>query len=149
MEKKIDSYLPFYLGCIVSGIYGIGYLRGIDKNGWCMVTWKKDMAQGDEDFTQHDKETEIKHVKPHLRPLSSMTEEELVETLRIFEPTMELEKDRIKGAHKSIKRDGIKAMIGNEDYDMSKYAVLIHYLLSRHFDLFNLIPEGLAINKQL
>jgi hypothetical protein len=87
-------------------------------------------------------------VKLILRPLESMTEDELIETLSIFEPVMEFEEDMIKGGLKSVREEGIKSMMGNEDYDMSKYAQLIHLLLSKHFDIFGLIEAGLAIEKK-
>lgn len=60
--------------------------------------------------------------KPVLRPLSDMTEEEEVEVQN----------------HVDKMGLGYNAMQGAE---------ITRYLLSRHFDLFNWIPAGLAIDK--
>lgn len=93
----------------------------------------------------------MKHygVRPILRPLNSMTEDE----------------GREYAAHYGIKghlpctiseENGfVKIAIGNKDHGASLFPMgqygqkpeSLRYLLSRHFDLFNLIPDGLAINK--
>jgi len=68
-------------------------------------------------------------IKPILRPLSDITQDELKEAGAIS-------KDII------IKNDD------NADSSESElWFNYTRYLLSKHFDLFNLIPEGLAIDK--
>lgn len=72
----------------------------------------------------------IENVKPYLRPMSSMTEEESNELESITFPLMEKDWD------------------GNENpacirlIDVPKY---MNFILSNHFDFMGLIPKGLAI----
>lgn len=67
-----------------------------------------------------------KECKPILRPLSSMTDEEQIELKSIQENGPILDLNHIMLPNQTFKR-GL-------------------YLLSRHFDLFNLIPTGQAID---
>lgn len=73
--------------------------------------------------------------KPILRPLSDITEEE------------EFEMTEITGLF--IGSGFIKAIKENSKYviDVRNSFEVTRYLLSKHFDLFNLIEEGLAIDK--
>lgn len=71
--------------------------------------------------------TGINRIKPILRPLSDMTEEEEAEYLQIV----------FSHEHSNTMRN------------LSKDAEGVKYLLSKGFDLFGLIEEGLAIGKPL
>lgn len=64
-------------------------------------------------------------VKPILRPLSSMTQQEADEYNKLY---------------------GTLFNMADMINQVMQSASSIKYLLSRHFDLFNLIPEGLAID---
>ena len=77
-----------------------------------------------------DESDEYITVKPFLRPMSSMTEEEMDDLESITFPLMEKDWD------------------GNENpacvrlIDVPKY---MNFILSNHFDFMGLIPKGLAI----
>lgn len=75
------------------------------------------------------------HAKLVLRPLSDMTEEEF----EVFKSYCE---------NDFSKMVIIESMSKDESYTrLCHQAEAQRYLLSRSFDLFNLIPEGLAIDK--
>jgi len=111
---EIKDYLHLYLGCVVeSSVPGDGVkekfiLNEIDK-GILMLA-------------------ENRWIKPILRPLSDMTEEEETEYLKIF-PEYEDYQRLMWETQILMEGEGTK------------------YLLSKSFDLFNLIPEGLALDK--
>lgn len=116
--KNIKDYLHLYLGCDFEWTNGIvthqyklmaSWITMIEANDW----W------GD--------------VKPILRPLSDMTEEEAYE--------VDSEYGSVSGQHLS------QALINNDLRYVKKLAdgfELTRYLLSKHFDLFGLIEAGLA-----
>ena len=78
----------------------------------------------------------IEQVKPYLRPMSSMTEEE--------------DKQRIQlGIWRSSQTNGhevtgIKPDI-SQSYNSQAFQRALIFLLKNHFDIFGLIPKGLAI----
>lgn len=83
----------------------------------------------------------LPHVKPILRPLESMTEEELDEIARQV-----LEEDDL--AHPVAEKiANYETFISMGDWSAFEMAQMTAYLLSKHFDLFGLIPAGLAIDK--
>jgi len=117
MNKKIEDYLHLYLGCDVK--WGADTVRLIDTDGVnCNVHGE---------FIGTTKcNTSIKNISPILRPLSSMTIDE-------------------KKANKDFMAIGEKFDLHffEEIVDAAKY---YHWLLSKHFDLFGLIEDGLAID---
>lgn len=105
MKKRIEDYWNLYMGCdcIVDG----------DKTR---------LTAYHMEFQDHDT------VKLILRPLSSMTEEELAEVERLLPPDETIDAD--------------------DTIEMLRHgAEVTRYLLSKHFDLFNLIPDNLAIDE--
>jgi hypothetical protein len=125
--KEIKDYLHLYLGCdaMIAEGKDLYTLTAIQSNSTlCVMRNKKDSRNGD---WIHNK-----NIKPILRPLSSMTEEEMKECGNLdydFSDEPEL-----------------------NQWDWREFDTLIsanqfHYLLSRHFDLFGLIEAGLAIDK--
>lgn len=127
MEKKIEDYLHLYLGCDIQ------------------YQWHEDIITTNLSarfISECVGSLACSNIKPLLRPLSSMTEEEYAQCAMIV-----FQKDGIKNIKTSailgegIIRYGIKpdSVIGC--FELTKY------LLSKHFDLFNLIPDGLAIDK--
>ena len=74
--------------------------------------------------------------KPYLRPLSSMTDEE--DRKRIF-----------LGIWRSSRAKGCEvtriAPDSFEDYSSQPFQKALDFLLKNHFDIFGLIPKGLAI----
>lgn len=133
---NIKDYLHLYLGCQVIGTYNDasgskGYLTGVTNGGYdCEIQFILEDGINVEEEPQYN---EVKDVKPILRPLSDMTEDE-VEFIGIE----------------------LKAGTMNAEFiRTSKYCwTLVHtepevfrFLLSNHFDLFGLIDAGLAIDK--
>ena len=77
------------------------------------------------------------NIKPYLRPLSSMTEEEKIEMHNLLSPE----------GTAIYKKDGI-ALPNNHYGEYVPYEFMnrvIQYLLKNHFDFVGLIPKGLAI----
>lgn len=110
MEKEIKDYLHLYLGCEI--ITGTGVKTLTCSELQCI------------DFFE-----EFEFVKPILRPLSDMNEEESKEVCKYIRDPKALQVFR--------------TCFGKEFINPS----VTRYLLSRHFDLFNLIHQGLAVNK--
>lgn len=122
MSKEIKDYLHLYYGveCIV------------EKSDYHMVhnlminAGDKAIIDGKFIFHVHNAVPFKGIVKPILRPLSDMTEEESKELLSI----------------QDLKRGVIdtKYVIVTRSWEDARY------LLSKHFDLFGLIESGLAID---
>lgn len=81
-------------------------------------------------------DSNIEVIKPYLRPMSSMTDEE--------------EKERIQlGIWRSSQINGhevtgIKPDI-SQSYNSQAFQRAFNFLLKNHFDIFGLIPRGLAV----
>lgn len=125
---KLKDCIQFYLWCdvLIPEDGKIGKLIGVDMYPECSI-FNITHADGDDysvlnDFGTND-ERDIDRIKPILRPLSDMTDEEI----------------------------NHKRSILTETKDYSKYerqvAEMFHYMITRGFDLFDLIPSGQAIDK--
>lgn len=140
--KKIEDYLHLYLGCE------------------CLWEDKEGDTGGRTELDHYSLsgfyEGDIK-IKPLLRPLSDMTEEEARYIFKYY-----FEKDYTEdwtgdtgSAYFNPKRITptkyhALRIIDGADYetgDFMKVIGLVPYLLSKHFDLFGLIESGLAIDK--
>jgi hypothetical protein len=128
MEKNIKDYLHLYLGC---------ECRPLDntKQGWLMGIR---IMQGVENaFLQYDLNStenlipfKLNELKPILRPLSDMSDEENLEFGGLWAFAETYIPD-IEDTH--------------DPYEIEPEA--FRFLLSEHFDLFGLIEAGLAIDK--
>lgn len=120
--KQISDYLHLYLGCEVMTPAGQGKLF--------QCSYELEMAGIVYGIMGPDFEEWVKHedIKPILRPLSDMTEEEGIDA--------EKEWNNGRRLGESISQ---ALNIAN--------AFRIKHLLSKHFDLFGLIESGLAIDK--
>jgi hypothetical protein len=119
MSKEIKDYLHLYLGCECMTPKGIGKLFRYDiETNW---TWCVFGIMGPE----FEDSGHIENVKPILRPLSDMSEEEKIE----------------------LKLNVVQASTINHASEIMWTFEQVRILLSKHFDLFNLIGEGLAIDK--
>lgn len=117
MSKEIKDYLHLYLGCEC-----LANVPNIEVKQWLII---------DGDFIGYKGKNYFTNIQPILRKLSDMTEEEMNECGNlIYDFSDDEELNRWKWS----------------DFDFG-CAEQFHYLLSKHFDLFNLIPEGLAIDK--
>lgn len=130
MKKELKDYLHLYLGCECmigdlnwkpeTNLYGLA--PGVDPNHGRPIRTKLD--------------AHVLNVFSHkttliLRPLSSMTEEEQDHVWHAEEPNSILQMENGTKVRKVVLAPERTA-----------------YLLSKGFDLFNLIPEGLAVNAE-
>lgn len=106
--KNIKDYLHLYIGCKVS-------YTGMANNRTLTVKWLGGLLEANG----------WQNIKPILRPLSDMTEEEFKAAGLVTHPKH------------------WKEHIANYSFQIRT----ITYLLSRGFDIFGLIEENLAINK--
>lgn len=126
--KKIEDYLHLYLGCVAI----------IEKSDYFMVhNWS--YHNGDKiviggRLIEHLGNINMGHIsiKPILRPLSDMSEEEMKECGCLTYDFSD-EEDLMKWEWQDF-----KTLLSVEQF---------LWLLSKHFDLFGLIEAGLAIDK--
>lgn len=174
-DKRIEDYLHLYLGCEVIGkpYAGLpftekqhftvrGVLTGVSKG--CVTCHFVDI-----NGVKWDQETRLvfQDVQPILRPLNSMTEEERAALWSVvfngahwrkftgstrWIPEQSLSSDPRWVLMQGVERLAIE-MNGTvwADSDLHSYKHNQHevtrWLLSKGFDLFSLIPSGLAIDK--
>lgn len=89
------------------------------------------------DHKGHEEWYKVEFVKPYLRPMSSMAEEEKEEMHNLLSPE----------GTAIYKNDGIALPINHYgEYVTYEFMNrIIQYLLENHFDFMGLIPKGLAI----
>jgi hypothetical protein len=139
MKKELQDYLHLYLGCECRCEYNYNHTD--------ILTRIDNKFHGDHGACQLNSETwyAVSMVKPILRPLSDMTDEEAVIVWDTIHPDGG---NRKQLTDNDIIRQG-KSLVYSACY-MTQIPVtfeLTRFLLSRHFDLFGLIPAGLAIDK--
>lgn len=122
--KNIKDYLHLYLGCEVQYVE---YYNTVIKNGILVempiggTEWGVVNEQGDREYSFEQE------IKPILRPLSDMTEDENKETSKLYFDFMEKQRPSTR--------------------DITMMAHMTTWFLSKYFDLFGLIESGLAIDK--
>lgn len=147
MKKEMKDFIHLYLGCEVLGTYNDtngsrGYLTGVTNGGTeCEIQF---ILEDGINVEEQPVFNSIDEVKLILRPLSDMSEEEAKELLLMNDG----EATKI---HK-ITNGGITYGIRNDSEKYTRYFGSLNppqfvYLLSRGFDLFELIPAGLAIKQ--
>jgi hypothetical protein len=122
MKKELKDFLPFYLGCECErqGEPVPAKLTGISYDDTQKIWWT--YFENEEDGYSI-----LEDVRPILRSLSDMTEEEATE-------------GEIWGVWHDVNLMG-------EDWDTFGFSPQnFKYLLSKGFDLFGLIESGLAVN---
>lgn len=146
MKKDIKDYLHLYLGCEVEvrkkdrdKKWLRGFIseisRGSNHGDWVEVNFKEIVTVLNQEWEErssnfHNYFIGYDEIKPILRPLSDMTEEE----------------KKWLNEHEKLKDEFIG--LSTEVYFLIEWqAEKIRYLLCKGFDLFNLIPEGLALDK--
>jgi len=144
--KTLDiQTLSLYLGCQVITNSGIkGRLVTTDMRNDLVIAEISNAAY-------QTTRKPIRHVKPILRPLSSMTEEEARELFPTGTDTIaEYKKTPIGWAITySIDAGEEGTYVNTHDLQWNELSPRqFSLLLSRGFDLFNLIPEGLAVEKK-
>lgn len=153
-SKQLKDYLHLYLGCEISHDTGkcVGSLTSVSFHNaeiFCDY-FKRD--KGHKVFEGKEWGSHvilIERLKPHLRKLSSMTEEEAIIYGEIYgiKGAKEIEVKPLEdgGVHISFKAGDSAASL----FPLSNYGnkpETFRYLLSRHFDIFQLIESGLAID---
>lgn len=99
-------------------------------DGW--IGYDKRVGAGSESGSRPFK---IGEVKPYLRPMSSMTEEERKEIGILI-------REKRPNPYGIINNEGVDNLLLSVSVTST---VLIDWLLSKHFDVRGLIPKGLAI----
>jgi hypothetical protein len=124
---KLKDYLPLYLGCEVEyTISGMKHnLIGVEGEATAYIFGG----------TGGRHVVHTSHIKPILRLLSDMTEEEFME----FKKLADKDFDKMVLID-SASKDGCFTRLCHTMFAQS-------FLLSKHFDLFGLIEAGLAIDK--
>lgn len=145
MNKKIEDYLPYYIGQDIQTSDGsILKIASVHYGGW--VNASGFLADG----KQRVLKGYLSDEKLRLRPLSSMTKEEAKEVVNrqfkswnapIYERHSTLCIDVKFPAHEPNKFTYTQI-----DFDRLSPSAM-HYLRKQGFDLFGLIPEGLAVDK--
>lgn len=129
MDKKIQDYLHLYLGCecrmTKSSYHAVHELHLSVKTSFTLTAKL---------LHYFIAPTTMAVIKPLLRPLSDMTEEELQECGNLVYDFSDDQSGLDLNNHRW------------EDFYLTT-SEQFHWLLSRHFDLFGLIESGLAIDK--
>lgn len=176
-EKNIKDYLHLYIGCKIQypdtdGSMIIAKLTGVSCGDGVETTYIEQQLPGKAigDYLSwepngHHKSDAL-HLKPLLRPISDMTEEEATRIAIIMYGQPDSVKWRMedKGNYFNVyRRHYVESFtIDKASGDIDRYEkwdgeteiqitlnhhFITHYLLSRGFDLFGLIEAGLAIDK--
>jgi hypothetical protein len=131
--KSIKEFLHLYLGCDVV-YYENGEYKGFGVNTHALHV----------NIEMGLRKTEV---KPILRPLSSMTEEEAIEMYDHLYP--DVPRDSKFKSVTILSQLSLPGMYYEGACSIHDYKGWFPYLLSRGFDLFDLIPSGLAIDGSL
>lgn len=139
--KELKDYLHLYYGCDMIDVQGNkGILVGIDETSLMVRSYVDNMLD----------EYAIRLLKPILRPLSDMTHEERV-WMFVLRATANGDTVDKECARTGLERTfmQIEFCDRTSDYQDIKtlYPEQTKFLLSKGFDLFNLIEENLAIDK--
>lgn len=120
--KDLCARLPYRVKCLYTKI-GIFSIIGMDleKYSYILITNNNGFRIC---------ENEFKNIKPYLFPMSSMTEEQKVE----FEKMSELDCEYIT------------TQIKNDSPNWTSGLNRVNWLIKNHFDIYGLIPMGLAID---
>jgi hypothetical protein len=144
-NKDIKDYLHLYLGCEVfdSDLKEYGVLAGAGTNGYHQIT-------GNGHGSTYMQSPE--NIKPILRKLSSMTEEEAIEFKKLI-PWIDFERflpgDRWRySEHEETSKHETRVVCHTSAGINTLPMVVMPFLLSKGFDLFGLIDSALAIEKK-
>lgn len=148
MKKELKDYLHFYLGCDLKTETGIIKLIAVQKEVIPCTDYRVICLNGN---VTHELKGDF---KPLLRPLSSITEEEAIESAKLteYEPhfndvkvTRNAYNDLIVTWQGSNESRELLNVTGEYFYCPEQF----QYLLKKRFDLFHLIEDDLAIANPL
>lgn len=142
----IAEIIHLYLGCSCEvANKGRGYISAIDEFGGVTI---KLHGSAEAHYV------EAAEIKPILRPLYTMTEEEKTEICKRygwFEGKKIINEHHLNVAHDSLKELAYDSLITANENDSDRqgpaaYFLIVPYLLRQRFDLFNLIENNLAVD---
>ena len=133
-ETKLTAAdLALYLGCECQALTRTGTIDIVNSRGFCIV------SDGVYSWSEP-----IKNIKPILRPLSDMTEDEAL----FCEKELFNDGEIPTSQQAEVAKIAIRDHFGTPKLASWRIGLLItRYLLSSHFDLFGWIDAGLAIDK--
>lgn len=142
--KKIEDYLPLYYGCECLWEDNEGNTGGrTELDSYTLTGF-------------YDRQLKV---RPILRPLADILNTEAFEVYKLYFGKEQAEdwSGDTGSAYYSPKKVRVMAehalrIFRGEDYetgDFMKVVSIVPYLLKQGFDLFNLIPEGLAVDKTI
>jgi len=148
--KEIKDYLHLYVGCTLRCDTGFVILMSVIPEIIPHTSFGIAVINGSESYR-----TNLGDYMPVLRPLSDITEEEAIELVKISEWKQYGEHPH-KREYRAY-RNGFNEIVVSWGESIREKNVPVakevfgfeefRYLLSKGFDLFNLITEGLAIDK--
>lgn len=146
--KDIKDYLHLYIGCTLKSKTGTVRLMSVIAEINPNTNWGIAVLNGNQSYT-----TEVGEYLPVLRPLSDMKQEDIKDwddNISITHTVYAVEVDSKNdfGEFTEIYPDGSILSKSKDDGDIRPIngGELFRILLSKGFDLFNLISEGLAID---
>jgi hypothetical protein len=137
MEKLTVQDLAMFIGCEIKHSQDLRDDEGI-------LTPEK--------LAKLHTEDRIRFFKPILRPLSDITEEDIIECIKSFDKGLsDFPEFKIVGQDNS---DWIYIEVGYEDTEccwrpstQNMSVDIFKYLISKHYDVFNWLEKGLAIDR--
>jgi hypothetical protein len=157
-KMDIKDYIHLYIGCKVSREHKADRSEKFSEYGKLVGVSASEVEPGRivaiiDVGLDHQHEWYVEETILNLRPLSSMTEEEQIELYNLIWPNDTRFTDNGKLEHINWMLDLPGEFAPHEDIQLRvevigiiKRAIVIKHLLSKGFDLFNLIENNLAIS---
>ena len=126
--QDLCARLPYKVYAQIPDEYGVytSAIESVDIDGFVTIF----------DGTQ----IEIENIKPYLLPLSSMTEEQTKDFYSTIRPVVEDDLNEYSSYEENEKSRPVTIKSIKVD------VVSVNWMLKNHFDIYGLIPKGLAID---
>jgi hypothetical protein len=145
---KRQDYIHYYLGSriyIDSDALDCPTIEGIDGPNVIISEYRYKTPNCEGIFTRPRIWRNVDSIKPILRRIEDITEEEFVQTILVFDPEEDIEYALMSyPAFKQKGMDGIFVQEGQFKMTMQ----VIHHLIKIGVDMFGLIDAGLAIDSK-
>lgn len=155
--RNIKDYLHLYLGCEVAGYKDqVTRSKIVGFYSDTIILSPHEYATPAGTFTRPEMRVNINAVKPILRPLSDMTEDEGIEVCKFIvveKRQNQIDLQELTSSHiwyidgEMWYGDGVSEVYDKYIKFNELSADQFRYMLSKGFDLFGLIDAGLAIDK--
>ena len=134
--KHLAPYLPYGLKWVFEGDDVVHEVSGLDISAFGV------QLISDDDFGK----CTLENGKPILRPLSSMSLEEIDELNGLIDDSVMV----VVSSGNWVYIDGLNSDPWSGSPTLSLYSInkINEYLLSKHFDVFRLIDKDLAVEKR-